>query len=159
MTSNQKSKTYHGREAVRKVREVYGDAITPLMVPIILAEGYSEGRYLDTKGIPTYGVGQTARYSHLPFPEVFNAKLQQLTSVVKDYDHLPRRVQEALILAHYRGDWFGSPQTARLFSLGKYEEAAKEFLDNDEYRSSVINGPDGIKKRFETIAKALASMA
>lgn len=152
------SKVYHGKEAVQRVRSIYGNQITDAMVPLIMEEGFSEGRYLDTKGIPTYGVGQTARYSNIPFPEVFNQKLQQLKNVVKDYDQLPTNVQDALIIAHYRGDWFNSPQTARLFSLGKYAEAAKEFLDNDEYRQAVIYGPVGIKKRFERVARALASM-
>ena len=152
------SKIYYGKEAVQRVKEIYGSQITDSMVPIIMEEGFADGMYLDTKGIPTYGVGQTARYTSLPFPEVFDRKLKQLKNVVRDYDSLPNNVKDALMIAHYRGDWFNSPQTARLFSLGKYAEAAKEFLDNDEYRRAAIYGPMGLKKRFERVAKALASM-
>lgn len=57
----------------------------------------------------------------------------------------------------YRGSLSGSPKTIRLINEGKYEEASKEFLNNDEYRDP--NTASGIKKRMQATAKAIREMS
>lgn len=150
-------RVWHGKAAVRKVRERWPDQWHPLMSYVVLEEGYTDGVYYDTKGIPTYGVGQTASLAHLEFPEVFNRKLQQIKHHIPNYTKLPGKVQGALLSAHYRGDWLSSPLTRKLFDQGLYREAAEEFLDNDDYRRSVLDGT-GVAKRFERVAKAISSL-
>lgn len=125
------------------------------MTPIIEWEGYTDGVYQDTKGIETTGVGQTGRYATMPFPEVFYAKKQELLSYTPNLSSLPDEVQDALLVANYRGDWAGSPKTRALFEDREYKKAAKEFLDNEDYR----RGPEGIRKRFEYVAEKIASLA
>ena len=149
-------KHYVGRRAVAAVKSQWPDEWHPLMEPVVLEEGYVHGDYKDTKGIQTCGVGQTGRYRHIPFPQVFEVKLQQIRALVEGFDELPKKTREALILSHYRGSWLQSPKTRLLFSKGLYTEAAKEFLDSDEYREAVLHGPLGIKKRFERVARGLA---
>jgi len=158
MNDEQDVRIYHGKKAVRKVQDRWPDEWDDLMEPVVMAEGYAEGLYYDSKGIPTFGVGQTAFYSGVPFPEVFRTKLAQVKSSVPIYDDLPRDVQGSLLVAHYRGDWFGSPKTVSLFNRGYYTAAAKEYLDNDEYREAVLDDNVGIRKRFESVAKDIASL-
>lgn len=73
-------------------------------------------------------------------------------------DH-SNELQKHIISATFRGSWGDSPKTRKLLSEGRYEEAAKEFLNNDEYRNAVANGRRGIRKRMEDVAKAIRDEA
>ncbi len=147
---------FTGNKAVRRVIQRYGREITQEMVPVIEWEGYTDGEYKDTKGITTTGVGQTGKYKEMAFPQVFYQKKAELLKYTPSLSSLPDEVQDALLVANYRGDWAGSPKTRTLFEKGEYGKAAKEFLDNEEYRTT---SSEGIKKRFEYVADTIASMA
>ena len=73
-------------------------------------------------------------------------------------DH-SNELQKYIISATFRGSWGDSPKARKLLSEGRYEEAAKEFLNNDGYRNAVANGRRGIRKRMEDVAKAIRDEA
>jgi len=55
--------------------------------------------------------------------------------------------------SHFRGGLSGSPKTLGLLKEGKFSEASKEFLDNEEYRQS--KGGFGEKGHLPGIAKRM----
>lgn len=128
------------------------------MVPIIEWEGFTDGVYTDGKGVRTSGVGQTGKYIDMPYPEVFEIKKQELIRYTPNLASLPESVQDALLVANYRGDWGQSKKTRRLFKAGKYAEAAEEFLNNEDYRKA-LSEKSGVYKRFEYVAAAIKSLA
>lgn len=71
--------------------------------------------------------------------------------LIPGIDSLSQSRQEAIINMSFRGSLGGSPKTVKLINKGKWEEASKEFLDNDEYK----NASKGIKDRFDANANAL----
>ena len=70
------------------------------------------------------------------------------------YDNLSESAKLAVVNMNFRGDLIQSPATVKLIQQGKMEEAAKEFLNNDDYRRSKKAGT-GIWKRFEKNAERL----
>ncbi|MAG37993.1 hypothetical protein CMI45_01230 [Candidatus Pacearchaeota archaeon] len=64
-------------------------------------------------------------------------------------------LKKNIVSATYRGSWGYSPKTRRLLSEGRYEEAAIEFLNSDEYRNAINLGRRGIIKRMDAVAKAI----
>jgi hypothetical protein len=64
-------------------------------------------------------------------------------------------LQKNIVSATYRGSWGYSPKTRRLLSEGKYEEAAVEFLNSDEYRDADKLGRPGIRERMEAVSDAI----
>jgi GH24 family phage-related lysozyme (muramidase) len=135
---------------------MYGPEITREMIPIIRWEGFSYATYRDSKGVETTGVGQTGDYSSLSYPEVFRIKKAELLRYTPNLASLPEAVQDALLVANYRGDWAGSPKTRAFFTEGMYDESAEEYLNNAEYRDPAT--PEQIKRRFEWVAEAIRSM-
>lgn len=118
-------------------------------------EGYREDPYLDDKGVVTVGVGQTGKYAKMSFEDTAKEFVDITRRLIDDYDNLPLYVRKELVQAAYRGDLGGSPKFVKLFNEGKYEEASKEFLDNNEYRTRKAKGNDGVVKRMEDVSKAV----
>jgi len=74
---------------------------------------------------------------------------------LKFEDHT-EELQIQLISATYRGSWGKSPKARKYLSEGKYEEAAKEFLDNKEYKDAATDPRIfGIRARMEKVANAI----
>lgn len=74
---------------------------------------------------------------------------------LKFEDHT-EELQVQLISATYRGSWGLSPKARRFLSQGKYEEAANEFLNNQEYRDAATDTRiTGIRARMEKVANAI----
>lgn len=136
--------------------ERWGSEVTLEMLPLILWEGYCDGEYTDTKGVVTSGVGQTGRYASMSYPEAFISKKGELQSLTPRLTSLPDGMQDALIVSHYRGTWRQSKKTRGLFDDERYQLAAEEYLDNNEYRDE--DTPDQIKERFVYVADAIRSM-
>jgi len=147
-----------GDDAVYQVMGRYPGEITQEMIPLIKWEGFSDKPYDCGKGYKTVGVGQTGKYATMRFPEVFQVKLAELVSMTPYYYNLPDFMKDALIQANYRGDWRLSPRTRALFDDKKYEEAAEEFLNNHDYRTSKRTGT-GVAERMEAVAEAMKKMA
>lgn len=63
-------------------------------------------------------------------------------------------LQDAAISSVYRGGLSGSPKTMQYIRDGKFSEASKEFLDNQEYRRAKASG-SGVAKRMEYLSNLL----
>lgn len=153
------SKTYYGQEAVNKVEKLIGRKLSIPEIRVVEEEGYVEGKYKDDKGNVTSGVGQTGKYMNMSFEDTFKAHEDIARSMIPSYDDLPDLVKAELAQAAYRTDLQQSPEFRKLFNAGKYEEAAKEFLDNKDYRDSLVRnsrGEDhGVARRMEAVANAV----
>jgi GH24 family phage-related lysozyme (muramidase) len=147
-------KTYKGDMAVKIVEQKEG-MLSPIEKQIVKDEGYRSSEYLDTKGIPTRGVGQTGDYMGMPFKQVAKAKMREVDRLFPEIGTYPEEVQAALYSAGYRGDITGSPKAIQLINEGSFTEAAKEFLNNEEYK----NAPPGIKERMNRTAAAIRKLA
>lgn len=71
-------------------------------------------------------------------------KLNVAKSHIKNFDTLPLTVRIATINALYRGDM--GPKTMKLLNQNKFADAAKEYLNHREYRST---NNRGVKKRMD----------
>jgi hypothetical protein len=71
-------------------------------------------------------------------------KLNVAKSHIKNFDTLPLTVRIAVLNALYRGDM--GPKTMKLLNQNKFADAAKEYLNHREYRSTSNRG---VKKRME----------
>ena len=60
---------------------------------------------------------------------------------------------------YFRGSIRQSPKTVKLINQGRYQEAAGEFLDNDEYRDAEKRGRPGIKVRMKKVFDELNKLA
>lgn len=131
-------KVYYGSNAVEIVRLNEPNLnLTPAMERVIELEGYVDETYLDKKGIPTVGVGQTGKWMNKSFEESFNHHADRARKIFPKLEDLPDDVQAEIIQLEYRGDTrlkSGSPAkwTAHIKN-GKWEKAAEELLDHDEY--------------------------
>ena len=61
--------------------------------------------------------------------------------VLPDYENYSPELQDRLFTMEYRGSLQGSPKTLDLIKSGKFEEASKEYLNSEEYRSSKNRTP------------------
>ena len=151
------AKVYYGKEAVKKVEEKEGRKLSYAERRVVEEEGYVPEVYKDTKGITTYGVGQTGKYMGMSFDETFQDHLAQAKKLVPVFDTLPEEVQAELVQAAYRGDLGGSPNALKKLNAGDYEGFAQEFLNNKEYKDKKTSS--GIKKRMEKVASTVASLS
>jgi len=151
----------HGKKAVQAVAEKFGLAPSSMpleMIELIIHEGFSPDWYEDDTGTPTRWVGQTGRFARMGFPEVYEHFVEKAKRLTPNYDLLPASVRSAILSATYRGSWGQSPKARRLFSEGKYFEAATEYLNNSEYRTRKAKGRDGVVKRMEWEASRIGSL-
>jgi GH24 family phage-related lysozyme (muramidase) len=151
------STVLQGEQAVQHVSQMEGRPLSPKEARVIQLEGYVPYTYLDTKNVPTYGVGQTGKWMDKPFSETFAKHEDRARKAIAKYDELPEYLQAEIVQAEYRGDLGSSPTFRKLFNKGKYKEAAKEFLNHEEYLNP--DTPDQIKRRIESVAKAVAHYA
>ena len=159
-----KPKTYTGDDAIREAARYYGyrGPITPEMAHIIREEGFVAGTYGDSKGIPTFGVGQTGEYAKQNFfTDVFPKFYVEALENTKDWYKLPDTAKSAIISMAYRGDW--GPNTKAALAKGDWKGAVKQYLDHDEYRKgkkrSATSAQRAISERMERNAQALRDLA
>ena len=148
---SKKKVVLYGDDAVKQVEKLEGRPLTYDEQFVVREEGFVNKPYQDTKGIITYGVGQTGNWINKSFSEAYEAHKEEARKLIPSFDNLSKELQAALMSAVYRGDLQQSPEFRKLFNAGKYKEASKEFLDNDDYRASVKSG-DGVHKRMERVA-------
>jgi hypothetical protein len=152
----QKANTYHGKHAVAQVELLLGRPLTYKERVVVTDEGYVNGLYPDTKGNLTGGVGQTGDYINMSFEETLAAHERRIQSDPKklpDYATYPEWFQAEMLSADYRGDLGISIDTMALGRAGRWEEAAIEFLANDEYLHP--DTPKHIKARMRRTAAAM----
>lgn len=127
-------------------------------------EGVRNKLYRDSKGYWTIGIG------HLVTPQEYNLfKGKQLTQqeimdlfkkdldkkiqLAKSYfgakfESFSDDLKIAIIDGYFRGDLSQSPRTRELLRRGNFKAAAKEYLNNDEYRAALTSG-SGVAKRMQ----------
>jgi len=150
MTSPKKVVLY-GDDAINRVQELEGRELSFAEKVVVKEEGFVNVPYEDTKGITTYGVGQTGEWIDKSFGEAFDAHKEEARRMIPSFDNLSEELQGALMSAVYRGDLQNSKKFRKLFNAGKFKKASVEFLDNADYRRSVKVG-DGVHGRMERIA-------
>jgi hypothetical protein len=73
---------------------------------------------------------------------------------MSNFDGMPLTIKLAIINALFRGDM--GPKTMRLLSQNKFADAAKEYLNHAEYRSTKNVG---VKKRMDWNYNVMKSAA
>ena len=151
-------KVLHGADAVAAVTELVGRELTLIERRIVEEEGYVAGDYLDSKGISTSGVGQTGDFKGMSFEDTVQAHIERARGRIPALDSLPEELQAELVQAEYRGDLGTSPKFVKLINDGEFEKAAEEFLDNQDYRNSQLDG-SGVAGRMERVSAAVRDYA
>ena len=132
-------KRYSGITAVMMARDYYDIPRTAdigfIAHHIILDEGFVAGKYFDSKGNLTEGVGHTGHYIGKNFfLEVLPDFIDDAYRITPLFDQLKPETQIAIVSALYRGDLQLHHKTAALMRDGRWQEAAIEYLDHDEYK-------------------------
>jgi hypothetical protein len=83
-----------------------------------------------------------------------DSKIKLSRKLLKNFDGMPLEVKIAVINGMFRGDLSGSPDTLKLLNANKFKEAAREYLNNREYKTTKNSG---IKKRMNWNAAVFAS--
>ena len=143
----------------------YYEALIPMLKEY---EAFRPTTYTPTLGDKkTIGFGHTGKYA-VPGGVIDESKGEELlrqdakarTDVIRsqipEFDSLPFEIATQLGQSAFRGGITGSPKTIKHINLGEFQEAAKEFLDNDEYRDAEARGRSGIRKRMEAVSEALS---
>jgi len=84
-----------------------------------------------------------------------DTKLAEIRQAIPDFDNLPLEARKHLLGSWFRGSLSGSPKTISLLNDKKYDEASKEFLNNDEYRNTTLGG---VKKRMNATSRAMSGL-
>lgn len=148
-----KSKTLHGIAAIKAIEAKEGE-LSPVERYVALKEGYVDGEYLDHKGIPTRGVGQTGKFKFMTYKEAFAILEKECAKkFIPAYPFMSEKMQCVIMSAFYRGDIQQSPKFRRLFNEHRYEDAAKEFLCHKEYLAK--STPTQIKKRIKEVSDTI----
>ena len=83
-------------------------------------------------------------------------RMPQIKKAIKNFDDLSDDLKVEIAQSWFRGGISGSPKTIKLINEGKFTEAAAEFLDNEEYRTTKLGG---VKTRMEALSNALKAEA
>jgi len=83
-------------------------------------------------------------------------RLPAVKKKIKNFDDLSSELQIEIVQSWFRGGISGSPKTIALINEGKFEEASKEFLDNNEYRTTKLRG---VKRRMKGLSDKLKKEA
>lgn len=154
-------KRFYGDDAVREAAKYYGHSgiIDPTAYHLIREEGFVPTIYEDDKGIPTEGVGLTGEFIGKNFfSEVMPEFENRARRRVEGYDMLPDEVRSAVLSGVYRGDL--GPKTAELMSEGKWEAAAKEYLNHKGYKDRKSKDKDdGVVQRMDRNAAVFREFA
>ena len=71
------------------------------------------------------------------------------------FNQFSENLQLALFYEYYRGSVGQSTKTIKLINAGKYNEAAEEFLRNDEYINAKKLGKRGIRESMKKVSNLL----
>ena len=147
----------HGKQAIAAIEKKEDRKLSYKERRVVMLEGYVDGVYTDTKGIKTSGVGQTGKWLKKTFEQSFKYHEELTAKLVPSYNGLAEALQAELVQSTYRGDLGLSPNAVALFNKGKYTDAARAFLRNNEYEDEFT--PKQIKERMLATAKAMAACA
>ena len=88
--------------------------------------------------------------------EDVEVRLEEIQDLIPNFSNLSQPLQIALFSEYYRGSVRQSPKTVALINAGRYQEAAAEFLNNDEYRNAVKRKRRGIRNRMVRVFNLLS---
>ena len=66
-------------------------------------------------------------------------RLKEVNALLPDFKNFPEDAQQAIFSEYYRGSIGQSDVTRALINKRRYKDAAKEFLNNDEYKNADKN--------------------
>ena len=131
-------------------------------------EGFRDTAYkpIDTEEYYTIGYGNygenvkegdtiTQEQATAQLQGNIDTKLAEIRQAIPDFDNLPLEARKHLLGSWFRGSLSGSPKTISLLNDKKYDEASKEFLNNDEYRNTTLGG---VKKRMNATSRAMSGL-
>ncbi len=144
---------YHGKEACDVLEAKEHILLTEMERRVVMCEGYATEPYEDTKGILTSGCGQTGYWIDKPFRDAFNTHADRAAARFPDWRLMPTYLKTELVASEYRGDLGLSRKACEHIRNGRWEAAAGEFLDNNEYRDPAT--PESIKRRLRALHYAL----
>lgn len=131
-------------------------------------EGFRDTAYkpIDSEEYYTIGWGNyspdikegdtiTREEAEIQLQKNIDDRLVQIRQAIPEFDNLPLEARQHLLGSWFRGSLSGSPKTISLLNDGKFEEASKEFLNNDEYRTTSLGG---VKKRMKATSDAIRGL-
>lgn len=135
-------------------------------------EGIKNTLYKDSKGYWTIGIGHLVTpeeyktfkgkvLSDKEILELFQKDLNKKMSLVRShfgsaFDNYSQDLQIAILDGYFRGDLAGSPRTRKLLLGNNFKAAAKEYLNNNEYKAALSSG-SGVAKRMQRNAAIIAA--
>tara|TARA_R110000782_G_scaffold54214_1_gene114754 strand:- start:8 stop:517 length:510 start_codon:yes stop_codon:yes gene_type:complete len=132
-------------------------------------EGFIPVAVVPTKGdVPTVGYGRTKDVSlgdtideetgKAYLEEDILERLPEVERAIPGFSKYPLEIQAPLISEWFRGSLVQSDKTRKLIKQGKFNEASKEFLNNQEYKSASKNKRPGIIPRMNEASTAIKEM-
>jgi|TARA_B110000908_G_C10077965_1_gene368199 GH24 family phage-related lysozyme (muramidase) len=145
----------HEDKAVAHVAGMLGRDLTPMEERVVRLEGFATEAYTDDskEKVPTIGVGQTGEWMDKSFPEALEHHVNLTRRMIPEFDNLSPELQIELVQATYRGDLGQGIDTRALINAGDFTGAAKEFLNNDNYREESTS--QQIQDRMYAVNQAL----
>jgi len=147
------------------------ESIEPYVSFLKEKEKFKAKPYIPTKGDkPTIGYGHTENVkmtdkeiteeqADLLLRSDIRKRLPKIKNKIKDFNSFPQSLKTAMVGEWFRGSLGGSPETIKLINAGKYDEAGKEFLNNEEYRKAEERKRSGIKPRMELVSSELKKLS
>jgi hypothetical protein len=91
----------------------------------------------------------------LLFEQDFGRYIDRAKRLTPELESYSPELQVQILSATYRGSWGDSPRTRKLLKEGKFDEAAEEFINSDEYRNAEDNNLPGLIPRMNSVRDAL----
>lgn len=91
--------------------------------------------------------------------EDVRSRITSIEEMLPEFDTYPDSLRDALFSEHFRGSIKDSPDTVKLMLDYDFDGAAKEYLDNDEYREAEAKGIPGIRPRMEKVSEELEKLS
>ena len=85
---------------------------------------------------------------------LWRKKLKAVNKRIPVFNNLPAKLRVPMLSSFYRGGLSGSPETIKLINKRDFIGAAKEFLNNKEYKKAKKEG-SGVADRMEELSNAL----
>ena len=148
---------FYGKGAISRVEKSLKTKLTLAQKRVVEIEGYVPGYYLDTKGIKTFGVGQTGEYMGGSFLPTFEKMYDRTEDIFGSMIEMPEELQAELVQLVYRGDAKKSHNWVHQFKKGFYKQASDSLLVHREYMDYKKAGTDNsITKRLEAASAVMA---
>lgn len=135
------------------------------------SEGVRNKMYQDIYGNWTIGIGHLVKPEELAgfenrtlsekeIQDIFKADINKKLELIRKhfgetFDEYSDKLKIVILDGYFRGDLSGSPKARLLLKLKRFPEAAKEYLDNAEYRKAK-DVKSGIASRMEQNAQIIA---